>query len=458
MTKSRSRYIKRLLTILPVAAAVVVAAYLMMHRTGPVRKPAAESVSVFRVITVPLVNLVPGITGYGVAEPGRIWEAVAEVAGTVVSIDPHLKSGKRVDAESVLIKLDSTEYKLAAARLEAGVKETRAHIKELAEDKQNIKSLIAVEQRSLKLAKKALERNLTLLKRNAVSQNQVDQEERNFLQQKKIVRELENRLSLIPSKIEAFNAAMAVQQANLKQAEIDLAKTIIKAPFDCRLGDVNIEAGQFLRTGQSLFKAFSIDVTEIDARFRIEQIRNLLSRSKRTRFQPGLNSDGFKQLFSDINVLVSLQSGDLSIQWKARIDRLREVVDPKTREIKVVAAVDRPYEKIIPGVRPPLTPGMFCKVELMAPVRPESIVLPRSARHENYVFIVDHESRLQKKQVVVDFAQSEFVVIKSGLAGGETIIVSDPSPAIIGMKVAPVPDDSLLQHLRAISRGKEVNK
>jgi hypothetical protein len=92
-------------------------------------------------------------------------------------------------------------------------------------------------------------------------------------------------------------------------------------------------------------------------------------------------------------------------------------------------------------------------VELQAPARAGSVVVPRSAVHDSSVYVVDSENRLQKKQVIVDFRQSEFVVVKSGLSGGETVVVSDPSPAIIGMKVSPVADERLKQHLLALSQG-----
>ena len=299
------------------------------------------------------MDLVPRAVGYGVAEPGWVWEAVAEVKGTVSSIHPRLKSGEMIGAKSVLIQIDPTEYELAVARLEASVEETQAKIKELAEDEENTKRLIAVEQRSLELAQKSLERKLEALKRNAISQDEVDREERNYLQQKQNVQQLENTLALIPSKRKALNSALAVNRSNLKQARIDLAKTTIIAPFDCRLGDVSIEAGQFVRAGQSLFKAHSTAVTEIEARFRIEELRNLLSEQMRRRFQPGLSTGAFKQLFDDVSVLVTLQSGDWSAEWEARIDRLREAVDSKTREIKVVVAVDRPYEKADTRCAPP---------------------------------------------------------------------------------------------------------
>jgi len=452
------RFLKGLLIILPIAVAVLVVAYLVAHKPGPARKQGQESIRSLRVIEAPTVDLIPRAVGFGVAEPGWVWEAVAEVRGTVVSVHPRLKSGELIEAKSLLIQIDPTEYELAVARLEASVEETRANLKELAEDEENTGRLIAVEQRSLKLAQKSLERKLEVLKRNAISQDEADREERDYLQQKQNVQQLKNALALIPSKRKALNAALDVHRSNLKQARIDLAKTVIKAPYDCRLGDVDIETGQFVRADQSLFKAHGTAVTEVEARFRIEELRNLLSEPMRGRFQPGLSTGAFKDLFRDVGVIISLQSGDWSADWDARIDRIRETVDIKTREMKVVAAVDRPYEKAEPGVRPPLTAGMFCRVELQGPARPGSVVVPRSAIHGTSVFVVDREHRLEKKQVEQDFAQSEFVVIKSGLSGGEMVVVSDLSPAIVGMKVAPVPDDSLKQHLTALSQAKSAKK
>lgn len=458
MRKAINKILKGLLIILPIAAAVLVVAYLVTHKPGPARKQGKELIRTLRVIEAPSVDLIPRAVGYGVAKPGWVWEVVAEVKGTVVSIHPRLKSGELIEAENVLIHIDPTEYELSVVRLEASVEETRAKLKELVEDEENTRRLITVEQRSLELAKKSLERKLEALKRNAISQDEVDREERNYLQQKQNVQKLKNTLALIPSKRKALDAALDVHRSNLKQARIDLAKTVIKAPYDCRLGDVDIEAGQFVQAGQSLFKAHGVAVTEVEARFRIEELRNLLSEQMRGRLHPGLSTGAFTHLFNDVHVVITLQSGDWSAEWEARIDRFRESVDAKTREMKVVTAVDRPYEKAIPGVRPPLSAGMFCRVELQAPARAGSVVVPRAAMHGDSVFIVDQENRLKKKQVEVDFVQSEFVVIKSGLAGGETVVVSDPSPAIIGMKVLPVGDEGLKQHLLALSQGKRAKQ
>lgn len=452
------QYLKRLLTILPIVAAVLVVAYLLMHRANPVRKPVGEAVRTLRVIKAPLVELVPSAKGYGVAEPGQIWEAVAEVKGTVLSIHPRLKPGELIDAKSVLIQIDPTEYELAMARLEANIEEIQANIHKLTADKENTKRLLAIEQRSIVLAQKILERKRELAKRNAISFDEVDREEKLFLVQKQAVQQLENTLSLIPSQQKALNATLAARHADLKLTKINLSKTVIIAPFDCRLHDVSIEAGQFVHANQSLFKTHSTAVTNIEARFEIKDLRNIISEKKRKELKSGIDADAIKQLFIDVKVLVHLQKADWSTKWEARIDRIREVMDSQTREIRVVVAVDRPYEQAVPGEHPVLMPGMFCRVELQGQVRPKSIVLPRSALYENVVFIVDEQDRLNKRQVAVDFAQSEFVVIKSGLSGDEIVVVSDPSPAITGMKVSSISDDALRQHILDISQATGVGQ
>ncbi|MDT8302964.1 MAG: HlyD family efflux transporter periplasmic adaptor subunit [Sedimentisphaerales bacterium] len=458
MKKTVKKFAKWALICLPIALALIAVIYMVKHKPGPVRKQEQESIRTLRVIEAPSVNLIPRAVGYGLAEPRRIWEAVAEVKGRISSIHPRLKSGELIDAKSVLIQIDSTEYELIIARLEASVEESLAKIKELSDDDNNTKKLLEIEKRSLELAQKSLERKVGALEDAAISPDEVDREERAVLQQKQIVQQLENTLALIPTKRRALNAVLAAHQSNLKQSRIDLTKTTISSPYDCRLSEVNIEAGQFVQTGQRLFKAHGTDVTEVEARFQIEQLRNLLSEETRGRFQLGLKTDAFKQLFEDVYAYVSLQSGDWSAEWEAQIDRFRETVDLKTREMRVLVTVDRTYEKAVPGVRPPLTSGMFCRVELQGPARAASVVVPRSAVHDDQVFVIDQKDRLQTKQVVLDFAQSEFVVIKSGLSGGQMIVVSDPTPAIIGMKVLPVVDKSLEQYLSALSQGKRTKQ
>ncbi|HKJ65084.1 MAG TPA: hypothetical protein VJ969_06755 [Desulfopila sp.] len=443
---------KIVLSILPLVAAALTTVLLLVNRPALVSNEVEEIVRTLRVIKVPVVDFVPRAVGYGVATPALIWDAVAEVEGTLVFVDDRLKSGELITAGSKLAEIDPTEYRLAHARLEAKIEETRARLSELVEDENNISKLLTIELRSLKLSGKLLDRKNTALEKNAISQDDVDREERNFLQQKKQVQQLRNDLALIPVKRKALNSALDVLQYDLEQAATDLEKTKMQAPYDCRLGEVSLSSGQFVKAGQLLFQAQGTAVTEVEALLGVEELRHLLGKKKDVSLLPGMTTGIFEKLFGDIQVYISLQSGDWSVRWQGRLERLRESMDSRTREMKVVVAVSDPYKKAIPGVRPPLVPGMFCRVEFQAQVRSGTVVVPRSALHDGEVFVVDDQSRLDGKGVIVEYLQGDVAVIGSGLSGGETIVVSDPSPAIMGMKVETIDDDSLLQHLLSSSQ------
>ncbi len=451
------KLLRIILILIPVAVALAVAGYLVTHRPGPSEKQTLEAIHTLRVIPAPVVDLVPRAYGYGQAEPVQVWEAVAQVKGRVIVTHPDLDPGQLIKKGTLLIHIDPVEYELAVARLEALIDQARANLSELDTEDANLRHLIEIEQRSLALAEKMLARRQQAAVGRAVSREDVDREEKNFLASKKTLQQLKNSLSLIPSRRNALNAALDLHQADLAQAQIDLENTRIHAPFDCRLADVTIEPDQFVGTGQGLFKAHGIEASRIHARFRMESMRNLLGGQTRKQFGPDMDPDTFQKVFSTISATVFLADADWPVQWEARIERLRESVDPGTREILVTAVVDRPYETAVPGKRPPLMPGLFCRVDLTAPARPGQVVLPRSAVHDQTVFLVDSDNRLEKRPVETGFALQDMVVIAKGLSGGETVVLSDPAFAITGMKVRPVKDDDLLQVITRQAENKGIH-
>ncbi len=454
--KNIKRCCKRLLVLLPILFAAGLIAYFARQRTEPVREPDRETVRTLRVIDAPVVDAVPAVTGYGVAEPGRIWDAVAQVKGTVSIVHPRLRSGELIEKGQILIEINPEEYELAVNRLQSGVEEIEAKMGELGETERYTKKLIEQERRLLELARNAYERKRTLLARDVISEEEKEHEERNFLQQKGKVTQLEETLASIQPRRRELDAALEGRRAELKRSRIDLGKTTIKTPFHGRLGEVKIEPGQFVGAGQSLFSFYGTDTVEVEARFQPEQLRPLVSKERRSEFHDGLSAGAFERLLGDVGVQVSQRSGDWEMQWEGRIDGIRGEMDPKTRDLKVILVIERPYEKAVPGVRPPLMPGAFCRVRLNGRNRPESVVVPRSALHEgNTVYILDGDSRLQTREVEIDIRLPDYIVIAAGLSGGETVVVSDPAPAIEGAKISPVEDNSARQHLLAVSRGGE---
>jgi RND family efflux transporter MFP subunit len=448
---------KKLLGLVPVVLAVVVVIFLVKTKSGPIRKEIQETTRMMRVLKVPVVDLVPRTSGYGVAEPDQVWRAVAEVRGRVAEVHPELKSGALVTKGEQLLKIDPAEYELRIAEIQANIAAINTEITELSIQEKNTAASLKIENRSLQLAEQSLARKKSVLKDNTIAPYEFEQEERNVLIQRQRVQDLENFVNLLPARLQTLQAKLAAADSALAQARLDLAKTVIRAPFDCRIAEVSIEPDQYLAAGQVLFEAHGTAVTEVEAQVPGEQLRHLIGPGA----VPGPGESLFisaMQRLADIRAIVRIRSGNWHIEWEARVDRLREAVDPETRAFNVVVAVDNPYEKVIPGRRPPLARGLFCEVELQGPARPASIVIPRSGLHNSTVYILDRENRLQPVPVAVDYFQGDLAVIGAGLAGGETLVVSDPTPAISGMLVTPEWDGELQEWVMHEAKAERVRR
>ena len=122
--------------------------------------------------------------------------------------------------------------------------------------------------------------------------------------------------------------------------------------------------------------------------------------------------------------------------------------------VGVVVAVDKPFEKVIPGVRPPLSKGMFVQVLLQGREQPGRILVPRSAVRDGQLYKVDAEQRLQRQPVELLFSQGRISVVAEGLSAGDEIVVSDLVPAVDGMPLKPQRDENLEAEVAAAARGE----
>jgi multidrug efflux pump subunit AcrA (membrane-fusion protein) len=122
---------KKILTILPLIAAIIIVVVLVKTKKGPDRLPLVESSKPVRFITVKTIDLVPRVIGYGKAEPAEVWQAVAQVSGRIVELSPELEQGNLCKKGTFLARIDPVEYELAVVKMEASIEEVKAKISEL---------------------------------------------------------------------------------------------------------------------------------------------------------------------------------------------------------------------------------------------------------------------------------------------------------------------------------------
>lgn len=444
---------RKWLIVPPVVLGVLIVGLLVLTRSGPQRALEREESRVLRVMEAQAMDVTPRALGYGTARSGHVWRAVSEVRGRVAEVHSELGSGAMIREGELLLRIDPAEYELAIAQLEADIAQVGAQMDELVVQEANDRALLKIEKSSLALVERDLQRGEALRKQGAISESRLDQLKRSALSQKQGVQRLRNALKVVPQQRKALEALHAVKRAGLQQAELDLAKTEIKAPFDCRMGEVEIQPGQFLAAGQLLFEGHGTALTEVEIQIPLDRLRILIDPQHQESPPIHMDARTVQALF-DFPVVVRHRSGDFASSWEGRIVRMRERLDPRTRTVGLVVAVDEPYQKAIPGTRPPLVDGMYCEAELRGNVRAAQIVIPRSALHDGYVYVVGEDDRLQRRRVEVAFTQSSFVTLRAGLDAGERVVVSDPTPAIEGSLVDPVLDSELLERLVVEASGQ----
>jgi len=437
MTAERSPLWRKLLLVPPIALGVLVLLWMAAGREPPATVQRGEPTRTVRVIETLALDLIPTAEGYGPVRPARVWEAVAQVKGRVIRSHPRLRDGEILKEGTELLRIDPVDYELALAEAEAGLAELEVQA-------QNARASLAIETRNLALARQDLERARRLVKKGTTSKSAVDKAERTMLGARAAERNLKNTLALIPVRRKTL-------QTKVKRAERDLAHSRIRAPFDLRVADLRVEADQFVSVGQTLFAGDAVDRVEIEVQVAMSSLRRLFLGRPEFRLEPARLSE---QLTTSLGFspLVRLDLGNYLAEWEARFVRFDDAVDPRTRTMGVVVAVDDPYGKVIPGYRPPLSKGMFVQVVLRGKSHRARILVPRSAVRDGAVMVADRDNRLRRRPVKVLFSQGLISVIEQGLTPGEQVLVSDLVPAVEGMLLQPTIDAELAAALTAAGK------
>lgn len=443
----------------PILLGAAVLAWQITGKEPPDHGPPEEVARSVRVIEVKPVTFIPRAIGFGFVEPGKVWDGVAQVEGQVVYRHPELERGRILEAGTELLRIDPTDYELAVARAEANLASSRAQLEELTVERENLEKSTEIERRALQLQQRELERQESLVAKGTASRAKVDQAETVLLTQRQRLQDLENQLRLLPTRGGVLQASVKLNEAELKEAQVNLERTVIRLPFTARIAETAAEQTQFVRSGDTLVVADSIDQAEVSVQVPLDRMRPLIP--------PGLELTNLTdreltQLSGKLGLSARLRLPipGFTGTWDGRFDRVSDTVDPKTRTLGVIVIVDQPYRQAVTGEHPPLTKNMFVQVELAGPARTERLVIPRVALHEAAggsfsVYLIGDDNRLKRQNVVPGVLQGDLVLIDQGLEAGALLVVSDLVPAAEGMLLTPTLDVDLAARLTALAEGAE---
>ncbi|MCX8157276.1 MAG: efflux RND transporter periplasmic adaptor subunit [Verrucomicrobiae bacterium] len=380
-------------------AGLGVSAYLVKTRKKPEPKPARRLPPLVRVLVVQPTQMQLSVHSQGVVTPRTEVTLAAQVEGRIVSVSRSWVVGGFVEQGEVLLQVDPKDYELALVRAEANVTAAQARlVREEAEAQ-------VARQEWRELHGEGPPPPL-------------------------LVRE--------PQLAEA-KAALAAAKAAVEEAQWQLEKTRVTAPFAARVLSKSADVGQYVVRGTALGRLQAVDYAEVRLPIPVDQLAFVeLPMAPEDYSSPGKMPE----------VRLRGQIGGVEHAWTGRVVRTESQIDPQTRMWMAVARVEDPYQRRAgASPKPPLPAGLFVQAEILGRRVENVYELPRFAlRGEAQVLVVkplqpldgagvrDGEGELEIRAVPVVRTTREQALVR-GLNPAELVCLSALDAPVNGMRV-----------------------
>ena len=209
--------------------------------------------------------------------------------------------------------------------------------------------------------------------------------------------------------------AWQLAKADLKLAEAQLAKTVLRAPFKGRLGLRMVSPGSYIPPGTEVVTLDDIDPLKVE--FSVPEARAAQLQLER---QVEVRADAFP----DTTFTGSVYAITPSVDTEGRSIRLRALVDNQDAQLR---------------------PGMFVRVRLTLGNNPDAMFIPEEALIPSAKAIMVYkvvDGTVEATPVETGARRKGEVEILSGLEAGDTVITAGHLKVRPGMPVTVMPGEA----------------
>ena len=322
------------------------------------------------------------VESQGTVVPRTEIQLMSEVSGKIQKVSSKLQTGAKFEIGDPLIYLEKRDFELSLISAESSLSQARVNYeREKAESE-----LAAKEWKKINGGKAS---DLTLRK---------------------------------PQLLQA-KAILAAAEAIYEQAERNLNRTTIRAPFKGRVRQKMVDVGMVVSPGLTIAQIYATDYVEISLPIAEQDLAFL-----------GIPLDGsFIEKKSQPYVELFTEFGGEELSWSGTIVRSSAEIDSKTRMLSVIAQVSDPYQKTSNML--PLKVGIFVKAAIKGKTFNNLIKIPRFTVRDNKVWVVNQEGILDQKQIKILRYENDTVLVSEGLDSSDSILLTRLTVLIKGMKL-----------------------
>jgi RND family efflux transporter MFP subunit len=226
---------------------------------------------------------------------------------------------------------------------------------------------------------------------------------------------------------ETAEAGVKGAQAQVSIAELNLSYTLVKAPFDGRLGRHLVDPGNVVgATGQQTPLAEIDRIDPLYVYFTIDE-RDLLRAAAR-------HGAATRQRITEQPLPISYGvTNEQGYPHGGQLDFASLTVEPTTGTLQLRAT--------IPNQDLSMLPGLFTRIRVPTVERRGALIVPGDAvsfdQQGEYVLIVNDKNIVERRSVKTGAQIGEGLVIEDGLKPEDWIIVEGRLEAIPGREVTP---------------------
>ena len=380
--RTRSERGRALVSLLMIVIVLGAAAAFFMYMKNT--KPEAERVErtdegiLVETTTVVRADHQVTIRAQGTVRAARQVVLMPEVGGRVRAHHPALVAGGRVQANEILLRIDSRDYQLAVEATNAEVHRAQLELQ--------------------------MERG-----RQAVAQ----QEWASFGNSE--ASESGRALATRDPQLQSAQVGVVAANSSVERARLNLSRTTIRAPFNAMVTVEAVEVGQVVGPQAQLATLVGTDEFWVQVSVPVASLRSLVI----------AETEG-----SAATVIQHV--GGERIERVGRVVRMLPELDPTGAMARVIVSIPNPMN----GASVPLLLGSFVDVEIAAPPLEDVIEVPRAAVHEgNIVYVMNREGQLETRRVTVVWGLRDSVMVSTGLDTGDQVIRSQVGTALPGMRL-----------------------
>lgn len=340
-----------------------------------------ESAMLVNTVQVERDNFTPTIRAMGTVVPSQDITLSPRVSGEITELSEHFTPGGYVEKGEILLQIDPADYRNVLQQRKSELQQAQTNL-EIEMGRQNV-----------------ARQDYELLDDSLTNEN--------------------TSLVLREPQLNAARSEVQSAEAAVEQAELNLQRTTLRAPFDAYILSRNVNIGSQVSPGDNLARLVGIDTYWVEATVPLSYLRWI---------DIPRNGGGGSEV-----TIRNRSVWEESETRKGSLFRLVGTLTDQTRLARVLVEVPDPHGYLQENNdQPRLMIGSFVEASIQAEQLEDVVRLSRDYVRQNDTVWVNENDTLRIRDANILFRDANYAYITEGVEDGEHVVTTNLTTVVDG--------------------------